>query len=469
MPITKLFGDFAPPGYLGRYRLGDLLGYGGMGAVYKGWDEVLARHVAIKLWRPESASTRATLLAEAQLLARINHPGVVQVFDVVADGDYPAIVMEYIPGSSLPEYLSSGQPDVLEGINIACAIAAALAAAHSHGVVHRDLKPANVLRTVNGDLKLVDFGIACLSGEAEHSALVHGSITAMSPEQLRGDRLDQRSDIYSLGCLLYWLFCGQAAMAGELSSQQALHAIELRQWPSITQLNNGLPAGLSELIEQMMSFDVNIRPDSATTIIARLEVIKAGLSEQLEPDTMIHAKVLASNTGAVSIPGSAFGVFLQRYLIQGGAALAIIFVLSILLLPKPLAERALQSRSVAVVEPTVQNPEHVADVRLMKSAVFKAVLDGVADTPELEVITPGQLPQAMVEPEALAKELDVDEVIFCHMDCTRTFCNISLRRYAGGAVVELADVRVPLESYATMHHQLSSAVPRLYRNDDTAL
>ena len=201
---------------LGRYRVEAELGRGAMGVVYRGVDPALERPVAIKVIRASEAVTAATIqelearfLREAKVAARINHPGVVTVYDAGREGDSLYLVMELVDGKPLGNIMRQGQfPDPIRALEMVAQAADALGAAHALGVVHRDVKPANLMVTGDGRIKVSDFGVAKSLGEdtgLTRTGTVVGSPAYMSPEQIRGEAIDGRADLFSLGVILYEL------------------------------------------------------------------------------------------------------------------------------------------------------------------------------------------------------------------------------------------------------------------------
>ena len=204
------------PATIGRYRVTGELGRGAMGVVYRGVDPSLDRPVAIKVIATRvgavSASSEeleARFLREARVAARINHPGVVTVYDAGREGDSLYLVMELIEGESLAERLSRGDyPTQTEALGLVARVAEALASPHNLGIIHRDVKPANIMLTKDGGVKVADFGVAKAVGEETNltrTGIVVGSPAYMAPEQVRGQELDGRTDLFSLGVVLYEL------------------------------------------------------------------------------------------------------------------------------------------------------------------------------------------------------------------------------------------------------------------------
>jgi serine/threonine protein kinase len=204
------------PVFFGRYEIRTLLGFGGMGIVYGGFDPLLRRDVAVKVMSSSlsgDAGLRRRFEREAQIGAAVRDPRVMGVHDVGTQDSAPYVVLELIEGSSLQKYLLSGPLPTREVARIGRELASGLAAIHRAGFVHRDLKPSNVMITPAGAIKIVDFGLAAPSGTSETDApscsdaavpgAILGTVRYMSPEQARGETLDARSDQFSLGVLLY--------------------------------------------------------------------------------------------------------------------------------------------------------------------------------------------------------------------------------------------------------------------------
>src|SRR4051794_32316288 len=211
----------------GRYELGEILGYGGMAEVHLGRDVRLGRDVAIKLLRSDLArdpSFQGRFRREAQSAASLNHPAIVAVYDTGEDrpndAATPYIVMEYVEGRTLREVLEAeGRLLPQRALELTAQICAALDQAHVAGIVHRDVKPGNVMLTPDGEVMVMDFGIArAMTGTGAtmtQTAAVIGTAHYLSPEQARGEHVDARSDVYSTGCLLYELLTGGPPFSGD--------------------------------------------------------------------------------------------------------------------------------------------------------------------------------------------------------------------------------------------------------------
>lgn len=298
--LEAAFGDPEPqaepmprmPCQIGPYRLEEPLGRGGMGEVYRGYDSRLHRAVALKRVRlaaedPEPARHR--FQREAQAMARLSHPAVVQVHDWVEGEGEDWIVMELVDGGPLRELLAQGPLSAAEAVRIGRAIASGLAAAHAAGVIHRDLKVDNVMVTSSGEVKILDFGIARhLRGEGEQTGeeplastltttgKVVGTVTAMSPEQALGQPVDRRSDLFSLGSLLYELLTGKSPFRG-LTPVETLSRICSLKQVRVDRLNPAVPSSLSELVDHLLEKEPAARPGSAAEVEAALDRVSASL------------------------------------------------------------------------------------------------------------------------------------------------------------------------------------------------
>ncbi|WP_210603891.1 Stk1 family PASTA domain-containing Ser/Thr kinase [Brevibacterium oceani] len=264
----------------GRYEIRALLGRGGMAEVHEGVDNRLGRRVAIKLLRSDLArdpSFHTRLKREAQSAAGLNHPGIVSVYDsgeeefVESGGSsvsVPFIVMEYVEGQTLREVLNEhGTLTVDEALNVIAGVLAPLEYSHRNGIVHRDIKPANVMLTPEGDIKVMDFGIARAlkdnSGLTQTQSVV-GTAQYLSPEQARGEVVDARSDLYSTACLLYELLAGRPPFVGD--SQLAVayqHVGETPQPPSF--YNPNVPPAVDRLVLHALLKDRDARYQDAYT------------------------------------------------------------------------------------------------------------------------------------------------------------------------------------------------------------
>jgi serine/threonine protein kinase/Flp pilus assembly protein TadD len=279
------------PDYLGRlgpYHVVSVIGQGGMGVVLKARDPRLNRLVAIKVLAPQLAAylgARKRFLREAQAAAALNHEHVVTIYAVDEFNGFPYIVMEYVVGPSLAEMIGRGKRSAIrDTLRIGSQIAAGLAAAHQQRLVHRDIKPANILLESSGSkVKITDFGLARAVGETQitHTGQVTGTPEFMSPEQARGEDLDHRSDLFSLGCVLYAMCSGQSPFRAK-TCWEAIGRVCNEQPRPLREIAPETPDWLSAIIAKLLAKDPNARYQSAAEVATLLE---RHLAEQREtPD-----------------------------------------------------------------------------------------------------------------------------------------------------------------------------------------
>src|SRR3954469_4490720 len=264
---------------IGPYRLVEPLGAGGMGAVWKAWDERLKRSIALKQILPDALDNprvRERFRREAEAVACLNHPAIVRIYDLIETDSGNWIVMELVDGQTLQSLLKAGACDPRQANRLGREIAEGLAEAHRHGLIHRDLKAANVMVTPSGHAKILDFGVAKqIQPEAQETTLsVPGSIVgttyAMSPEQAMGLPLDPRSDLFSLGSLLYEMVTGVEPFRADTASATLARVCSFRQRPA-SSVRSEVPQELSGLIDQLLEKDPVHRPQSADDVVFALE------------------------------------------------------------------------------------------------------------------------------------------------------------------------------------------------------
>ena len=270
--------------HLGRYRVISELGRGAMGVVYLCDDESLQRQVAIKtLLLPDDAGDRSQLEArfrqEAKAAAGLNHPGIITIHDIGREGDWLYIAMELLKGTELRDRLQQGAMPLDEAVDIAAQVAAGLAVAHAQGVVHRDIKPGNIMMIGQGQAQIMDFGIARMksSDVRTQSGTMMGSPKYMSPEQVGGHPVDARSDIFSLGSVLYEMLTGAQPFAGG-NLGQLLNAILHSSQPPLSHHRQGIPAVLEAVVARALQKNPQARYQDAGEMAGDLAQCRIALA-----------------------------------------------------------------------------------------------------------------------------------------------------------------------------------------------
>jgi serine/threonine-protein kinase len=265
----------------GRYRLDDRLGQGGMGIVYRAWDTVLERVVALKMVLSDEEGAlepevRERFLREARAAAHLTHRNIVTIYDLGEHEGRPYFAMEFLEGEDLQRRLSRQEKtSVWRKIDIAIEMCQGMEFAHAHGVIHRDLKPANIYITSTGGVKVLDFGLArLLSSQMTRSNMLMGTLNYLSPEQVRGERADQQSDIFSIGVVLYELFGGRRAFQGD-SAAATLYKI-LQEVPDpLWKLDPELPRELTTIVDRALAKPRDERYPDMASLRHDLESVRA--------------------------------------------------------------------------------------------------------------------------------------------------------------------------------------------------
>ena len=303
---------------ISHYRITGQLGSGGMGVVYEAQDLTLGRRVALKFLPSGVAHDQGTLdrfMLEARAASALNHPNICTIYAVESDAGQSFIAMELLEGQSLNQKLSSGLLPVDRLLDIATQLADALDAAHAKGIIHRDIKPANIFITPRGQVKVLDFGLAKLTRDDQFNAetisllpdgqvpahltspgSTVGTIAYMSPEQARGEELDTRSDLFSLGGVIYQMATGQLAFTGNTPAVIFNAILERAPIPP-SQLNPALPAQLQDVIHKLLEKDRELRYQSAADLRGDLKRLKR------DTESSRVAPFLPSSA-SVAVPGS---------------------------------------------------------------------------------------------------------------------------------------------------------------------
>ncbi len=280
--IGKIFNN--------RYEIIDQLGSGGTAVVYKGRDNLLGRMVTIKVLREEYNGDEAFVRRfqrEAQAVASLSHGNIVAVYDVGFEDDMHYIVMEFVEGESLKDYIKSmGVLSINDSVNIMCQMLEGIGYAHEHGIIHRDIKSHNILLSVDGRVKVTDFGIAVGISDVTQtytsSTKIMGSVQYISPEQVQGRNVTEKSDIYSAGVVFYEMLTGQLPFIGDSPINVAMQHVQAEIVPP-HHINTDVPVGLSYVVMRAMRKNPEIRYASAFEMENAIRAAVEGINSVYQP------------------------------------------------------------------------------------------------------------------------------------------------------------------------------------------
>jgi len=455
----------ARPQTIGPYTLETRLGAGGMGEVYQAYDKRLDRWVAIKLIRPEhveNATARERFRREARAAACLSHPSIVQIFDIVESDESDAIVLELVEGEPLSRRIAHGPLPVGEAVHLGREIAEGLAAAHARSIVHRDLKPENVMVTLEGHAKILDFGLAKrLEGEASltEDQRVLGTFRSMSPEQARGLPVDHRSDLFSLGILLYEMLAGKSPFDGG-STLETLTRICSHRQPSLREIEAAIPEPVSRLVDRLLEKDALLRPYDAWEV-AR---ILAGASGGERAPVSSDQQTLFDMPRAATEPVPAHFVRSRRFPKKewiAGAALVLLLALGIGLLwrlrsrpPEPLYVAVAKSETVAAAGDQVQ---------LLSSGLRIALVRGLLALDGARPIPVEQVDEVPGPPVRIAKALAAQEIVTSRLECPGDLCQVTLSRIGGdGRLLWSQAFTTPLERPYALQEAVQGYLSQAY-------
>jgi Tol biopolymer transport system component len=344
---------------LGPYRILGPLDAGGMGEVYRALDTRLHREVAIKVL-PAALSGDpdrvARLAREAQLLAALNHPYIATIHGLEITGGRHAMVMEMVDGPTLADRLSNGPLPLDVSLQLARQIAEALEAAHEKGIIHRDLKPANIALTAAGTVKVLDFGLAIADGTGSEEGLVAGTPGYMSPEQVSGQRVDARSDVWSFGCVLYEMLTGHQTFSGTTIAETSAAVLESQ--PDWGRLPAAVPVAVRRVLRRCLQRDIRHR-------LHHIGDVRIELEEAIDdPDGKAAALLAAANRRRARVLGRSTALL----------ALALVAIVSAWFLRRPL--NAPELRVVEITTPRTADAASFAISPDGRRLAFVAERDG---------------------------------------------------------------------------------------------
>jgi serine/threonine-protein kinase len=459
---------------IGPYRIVRILGRGGMGEVFLARDDRLKRSVAIKRIRHDGEMTptlRQRLLREAQAVAGLSHPAIVHIYDLLEDAEDDCIIMEYVQGSTLAEILKGGPLEPATALRLARDIASGLDAAHAAGIVHRDLKAENVIVTPAGQAKILDFGLAKpLAPPAGDPALtaagfVVGTWRSMSPEQARGAEVDERSDLFSFGVLLYEMLTGQSPFRGSGAMEILTRVMSLTP-PRVDTVQPGLSPRLGTLTGRLLEKEPDARPQSAAEVMRELAAIAAesasgSHSEEtisalptgfLHPSTPPPSQALPPSATAPQSTAGMSAIRWRGMRTVAGAVLAVVLLATFGFLigrrfqpaQRPAAPAVVPaSLRVVVARPQVNGKDE--RLQLAASGILTTSLGTLSSLVSVDAIGPSDLQGVPVR--QMAKVAAADELLVAILAKMGNQGKITLRRQSpGGQILWTETFLAPVEA-----------------------
>jgi len=388
---------------ISHYRILEKLGAGGMGVVYKAEDTRLQRFVALK-FLPDVAPDSPALerfQREARAASALNHPGICTIYDIGEQDGRHFIAMEFMDGETLRNHIHGKVLPLEEILRLGIQLADALDAAHTEGIIHRDIKPANVFVTRRGQAKVLDFGLAKLvpkgvgriagdSGEEAAEAtsivgIISGTPAYMSPEQVRGDNLDLRTDLFSLGLLLYEMTTGQQAFSGKTSGV-IIEAVLTRSPASARSINPEVPAALEEIINKALHKDREQRYQHAAELRADLQRLQRGADSGHWAAQQDSQRIAASETGARTAAAQSSGPRTER------------------------VSKVIDSLAVLPFENASRDPDH----EYLSDGIAGSLINTLANLPKLRVMAQSTVVRYRgrgIDPQTAGRELNVRAVL----------------------------------------------------------
>jgi len=383
----------------GKYRILEPIGQGGMGVVYKAEDTQLERTVALKFLPAElteEPEARERFIREAKAAAALSHNNICNIHEIGKEENQLFIVMEYIEGDSLKQRISKGPLDQAGALDIAVQVAEGLEEAHKKGIVHRDIKPGNIMLTKKGTAKVMDFGLAKISGRSliTREAKTMGTVAYMSPEQAKGEVVDHRSDIWSLGVVLYEMITGQLPFKGE-HDQSIIHSILNHKPGPITKILKDLSLGLEQVIAKALEKNPYKRYRSMEDFLNDLRAIAEGLKPLRAKAGLFRGRILGLK---------------KVYAYAGLACILIFAVLAILFLP-PKGGQMLDSIAVMPLENLSGDPDQDS----LAESIHDDLITNLAGLSSLKTViarrTVMRFKGKDTPPQKIAQELHVKALI----------------------------------------------------------
>lgn len=433
----------SPGTQLGRYEIRAHIGTGGMGEIYQAADIALERTIALKILPAEFAADPSRMrrfIQEARAASALNHPNILTIFEINQEPPTPYIATEFIDGITLRRRMRDGHINLMEGVDIAIQIASALAAAHQAGIVHRDVKPENVMLRKDGYVKVLDFGLARPTERHNVSeaatfvnteiGVIVGTASYMSPEQARGQRVDARSDIFSLGMVIYEMVAGRSPFLGATNSD-IVASILKEEPPRLSTLASDIPAELEAIVTRALAKDKDERYQSVGDLLRDLKRIKQNLDFEFQSDLPEHSHARESGNIPTAMmparsltieepPAQATSTSTMAYTSPRWVRAVVLFAIPVIALGAYLffARKTDTVDSIAVLPFTYTNSDRSEtvgpDANWLSDGITESIINDLSHVPNLKVIARSSVFRYKgqnVDPQVVGRELNVRAVV----------------------------------------------------------
>ncbi|WP_086931997.1 serine/threonine-protein kinase [Agarilytica rhodophyticola] len=454
--------------YLQHYRIEKPLGSGGMGTVYLATDTKLERLVAIKTLNEEKQSShyQERLRQESKILAQLNHPNIVQIYDFIEHENKVMLVMEYIDGETLEQWCKRDIRDTTRVLPLVIEIAKGLQAAHQHGIIHRDLKLDNIIITPSGNIKIADFGIAkAISSDNSlktQDGLVLGSYCSMSPEQIYGQKLDGKNDLFSLGLITFYLLCGHHAFSDAKDSESYIQGV-LNNSPRLHLLDKEIPQELISLIYNLLKKQPDLRPESALAVEKELLNISQRQESKIpNANTTIYTNKLIFEKKHGFIEKINENLFNRKTGIITLSLCLVVFGLFKLL---DLGVKPKQLSYIATFP-----PENLGafeeDNALLSRTVHQAIMTGIMSLEDTALINIDELNSYSGTSLHKARASGANKLVTSTLRCSDSLCELEiiLTRIKDSSVIRHVSSTVKIDEYTSLHHSIVGKTQNLLNN-----